>query len=159
MEHVAVTGIRFYQVEGEIHWFCLLLNRCLTEYREQDALCILFSGCCALHSSLRHNFHVVCIDVLLKQRSPCLIGFPRCGFSHGTVQILPSLDEMLVNEALHQGLKIYSSWPIFPKFYIDGELFGGQLQCVTSLSVCIYFLRNYRYVYMFSAFPSPNVTV
>ncbi|KAE8775211.1 hypothetical protein D1007_52270 [Hordeum vulgare] len=27
MEHVAVTGIRFYQVEGEIHWFCLLLNR------------------------------------------------------------------------------------------------------------------------------------
>ncbi|KAM3318451.1 hypothetical protein ACQJBY_035921 [Aegilops geniculata] len=67
----------------------------------------------------------------------CLIGFPRCGFSHSTVQILWSLDEMLVNEALHQGLKMYSSWPTFLKFYFDSEFFGGQLQRATSLSVCI----------------------
>ncbi|XBH74847.1 hypothetical protein VPH35_101718 [Triticum aestivum] len=100
----------------------------------------------ALHSSfrmlcsafLRHNFHVVCIDVLLKQRSTCLIGFPWCGFSHSTVQIMWPLDEMLVNEALHQGLKMYSSWPTFLKFYIDSEFFGGQLQRATSLSVYIY---------------------
>uniref|UniRef100_A0A453MIZ9 Uncharacterized protein n=1 Tax=Aegilops tauschii subsp. strangulata TaxID=200361 RepID=A0A453MIZ9_AEGTS len=104
----------------------------------------------ALHSSLQHNFHVVCIEVLLKQRSACLIGFPWCGFSHSTVQIMWSLDEMLVNEALHQGLKMYSSWPTFLKFYIDSEFFGGQLQRATSLSV---------YIYMFSAFPSPNITV
>lgn len=54
--------------------------------------------------------------------------------SHSTGQIMSSLDEMLVNEALHQGLEMYSSRPIFPKFYIDGEFFGGQLQRATSLS-------------------------
>ncbi|KAI4986736.1 hypothetical protein ZWY2020_019366 [Hordeum vulgare] len=73
-----------------------VVTGCLTEYGEQDALCILFSECC---------------DVLLKQRSPCLIGFPQCGFSHSTVQILPSLDAMLVNEALHQGLRCIPAGP------------------------------------------------
>lgn len=132
------------------------------EYGEQGVLCILFSECCALHSFLRHNFHVGCIDVLLKQRSTCLIGFPRCGFSHSTVQILWSLDEMLVNEALHQGLKMYSSWPAFLKLYIDSEFFGGQLQRATSLSVCIYVLClsfSKYYSLMFKHFCYPTCSV
>ncbi|KAI4986733.1 hypothetical protein ZWY2020_019363 [Hordeum vulgare] len=44
--------------------------------------------------------------------------------------------------ALHQGLKTYSSWPTFLKFYIDGEFFGGQLQRATSLS-CELFCERY----------------
>jgi monothiol glutaredoxin len=57
--------------------------------------------------------------------------FPQCGFSNSLVQILNSLNveyetvNILENDTLRQGLKVYSSWPTFPQLYIDGEFFGG----------------------------------
>lgn len=57
--------------------------------------------------------------------------FPQCGFSNTVVQILKSLNvpfetiNILENEILRQGLKMYSNWPTFPQLYIDGEFFGG----------------------------------
>jgi len=57
--------------------------------------------------------------------------FPQCGFSNTCVQILNSLEvpyetvNILEDENLRQGMKVYSSWPTFPQLYIDGEFFGG----------------------------------
>ncbi|OEY66880.1 Grx4 family monothiol glutaredoxin [Marinobacter sp. X15-166B] len=56
---------------------------------------------------------------------------PQCGFSAKTVQALMACGErfafvnILDNQELREGLKIYSSWPTYPQLYIDGELVGG----------------------------------
>ncbi|KAG0554903.1 hypothetical protein KC19_12G128900 [Ceratodon purpureus] len=57
--------------------------------------------------------------------------FPQCGFSNTCVQILNNLEvpyetvNILEDENLRQGMKLYSAWPTFPQLYIDGEFFGG----------------------------------
>ncbi|MAH61177.1 MAG: monothiol glutaredoxin, Grx4 family [Legionellales bacterium] len=56
---------------------------------------------------------------------------PMCGFSAKVVDILQQYDvtfksyNILVDDQLRQGLKIFSQWPTFPQLYIDGELIGG----------------------------------
>eukprot|EP00898_Chlorokybus_atmophyticus_P000469 jgi/Chlat1/1422/Chrsp12S01982 len=57
--------------------------------------------------------------------------FPQCGFSNTCVQILNIMGapyetvNILEDETLRQGMKMYSSWPTFPQVYIDGEFIGG----------------------------------
>lgn len=56
---------------------------------------------------------------------------PQCGFSARTVQALMACGErfafvnILDNQELREGLKVYSNWPTFPQLYINGELIGG----------------------------------
>ncbi|MBT8071002.1 MAG: Grx4 family monothiol glutaredoxin [Xanthomonadales bacterium] len=56
---------------------------------------------------------------------------PMCGFSSKTVGLLDSLlDEyesvdVLEDEEIREGIKIYGDWPTIPQLYIDGELMGG----------------------------------
>ncbi|MDR9424142.1 MAG: Grx4 family monothiol glutaredoxin [Pseudomonadota bacterium] len=56
---------------------------------------------------------------------------PQCGFSARTVQALMACGErfafvnILDNDELREGLKVYSSWPTYPQLYINGELVGG----------------------------------
>lgn len=56
---------------------------------------------------------------------------PQCGFSAKTVQALMSCGErfafvdILDNQDLREGLKVYSSWPTYPQLYVSGELVGG----------------------------------
>ncbi|CAI6002078.1 unnamed protein product [Closterium sp. NIES-65] len=61
---------------------------------------------------------------------------PRCGFSSKVVSVLEkdlgsaaagaygSFD-ILQDEEVRQGLKVYSDWPTFPQLYCKGELVGG----------------------------------
>jgi Grx4 family monothiol glutaredoxin len=80
------------------------------------------------------------LDDRLKQlvnRSPVMLfmkglpSAPQCGFSRQIVQILDesriSYDafDILSDEAVRQGLKVYSDWPTFPQLYVAGELIGG----------------------------------
>jgi len=57
--------------------------------------------------------------------------FPQCGFSAQTVAMLKSLGQefnsynILEDQELREGLKVYSSWPTFPQLYVNGELIGG----------------------------------
>ena len=61
---------------------------------------------------------------------------PRCGFSNTVVQIFKSMDvpfetvDILEDEGLRAGMKVYSDWPTFPQVYIDGEFYGGCDICV-----------------------------
>ncbi|GAB6027619.1 Glutaredoxin- protein 5, mitochondrial [Chamberlinius hualienensis] len=56
---------------------------------------------------------------------------PKCGFSNAVVQILKmhnvSYDahDVLVDDALRNGIKEYSNWPTIPQVFINGEFVGG----------------------------------
>ena len=56
---------------------------------------------------------------------------PQCGFSMAISNILKILDvnfksiNVLENEELRQGIKIYSDWPTIPQLYLKGEFLGG----------------------------------
>ncbi|MBL1273069.1 MAG: monothiol glutaredoxin [Marinobacter maritimus] len=56
---------------------------------------------------------------------------PQCGFSAKTSQALMACGErfafvnILDNQELREGLKVYSSWPTYPQLYINSELVGG----------------------------------
>ncbi|KAJ1837909.1 glutaredoxin [Coemansia sp. RSA 2703] len=56
---------------------------------------------------------------------------PRCGFSKKLVGMLNEQKikygyfDILTDEEVRQGLKVYSEWPTYPQLYISGELVGG----------------------------------
>jgi monothiol glutaredoxin len=56
---------------------------------------------------------------------------PQCGFSAAVVQILKQIGapfgsvNILADNELREGLKVYSSWPTYPQLYVDGKLVGG----------------------------------
>jgi len=56
---------------------------------------------------------------------------PECGFSRTLVGILREKNvrygffNILADDDVRQGLKVYSDWPTFPQLYVDGELVGG----------------------------------
>jgi monothiol glutaredoxin len=56
---------------------------------------------------------------------------PQCGFSSKTVGLLDSiLDDyesvdVLEDQEIRDGIKVYGDWPTIPQLYISGELVGG----------------------------------
>ncbi|KAK7252161.1 hypothetical protein RIF29_35921 [Crotalaria pallida] len=57
--------------------------------------------------------------------------FPKCGFSSKVVNALREEGvsfgsfDILTDEEVRQGLKVFSNWPTFPQLYYKGELIGG----------------------------------
>jgi monothiol glutaredoxin len=57
---------------------------------------------------------------------------PMCGFSARAVNILKSCGapfmtvDVLQDEEVRQGIKIYSNWPTVPQLYVKGEFIGGS---------------------------------
>ena len=57
---------------------------------------------------------------------------PRCGFSSMVVQVLDHLGvdfvgvDVLQDERLRQGIKVFSDWPTIPQLYVKGEFVGGS---------------------------------
>ena len=56
---------------------------------------------------------------------------PKCGFSSKVVDALRAENvsfgsfDILTDEEVRQGLKVFSNWPTFPQLYYKGELIGG----------------------------------
>ena len=56
---------------------------------------------------------------------------PQCGFSMAVSNILKILDikfagiNVLENQSLREGIKIFSDWPTIPQLYIKKEFIGG----------------------------------
>ena len=56
---------------------------------------------------------------------------PQCGFSMAVSNILKILDvkfkgvNVLENQNLREGIKIFSDWPTIPQLYIKKEFVGG----------------------------------
>jgi monothiol glutaredoxin len=57
--------------------------------------------------------------------------FPQCGFSATVVAILSKLGiefediNVLEDDEIRNGIKIYSDWPTIPQLYLKGEFIGG----------------------------------
>ena len=57
--------------------------------------------------------------------------FPQCGFSSVVVQILDVIGaeyvatNVLDDQAVREGIKVYSDWPTIPQLYVKGEFVGG----------------------------------
>src|SRR5690625_5798903 len=59
---------------------------------------------------------------------------PQCGFSARAVQILRAVGlkevvtiNVLDDNEVREGIKVYSSWPTIPQLYLNGELLGGSV--------------------------------
>lgn len=58
--------------------------------------------------------------------------FPQCGFSGRVVQILDHLGvpfkdiNVLADDAIREGGKVYANWPTYPQLYVKGEFVGGS---------------------------------
>ena len=56
---------------------------------------------------------------------------PQCGFSMAVANILKILEvnfkgvNVLENQNLREGIKVYSDWPTIPQLYIKNEFVGG----------------------------------
>ena len=56
---------------------------------------------------------------------------PQCGFSMATSNILKVLEvnfkgvNVLENQNLREGIKVFSDWPTIPQLYVKGEFVGG----------------------------------
>ena len=56
---------------------------------------------------------------------------PQCGFSMATSNILKVLEvnfkgvNVLEDQKLREGIKIYSDWPTIPQLYVKNEFVGG----------------------------------
>ena len=56
---------------------------------------------------------------------------PQCGFSMATSNILKILEvnfkgvNVLDNQNLREGIKVYSDWPTIPQLYVKNEFIGG----------------------------------
>tara|TARA_B100001057_G_scaffold389445_1_gene397156 strand:- start:707 stop:1021 length:315 start_codon:yes stop_codon:yes gene_type:complete len=56
---------------------------------------------------------------------------PQCGFSMAVANILKGLEvefagvNVLADQNLREGIKIYSDWPTIPQLYVNGEFIGG----------------------------------
>tara|TARA_R110000868_G_scaffold190862_1_gene434851 strand:+ start:152041 stop:152352 length:312 start_codon:yes stop_codon:yes gene_type:complete len=76
------------------------------------------------------------IDTLVNDNAVVLFmkgnaDFPMCGFSARVAQILNHLNikyvdvNILEDEEMREGIKVYSDWPTIPQLYIKGEFIGG----------------------------------
>ncbi|MDP3087473.1 MAG: Grx4 family monothiol glutaredoxin [Methylotenera sp.] len=58
--------------------------------------------------------------------------FPQCGFSNMATQILDACNtkyvavDVLADQAVREGIKVYANWPTIPQLYIKGEFVGGS---------------------------------
>ena len=56
---------------------------------------------------------------------------PQCGFSMATSNILKILEvnfkgiNVLENQSLREGIKVFSDWPTIPQLYVKNEFIGG----------------------------------
>ncbi len=76
------------------------------------------------------------IDDLVKSNDVCLFmkgtpRLPQCGFSGQVVKILDYLKvpyhatDVLEDDDIREGVKLYASWPTIPQLYVKGEFIGG----------------------------------
>lgn len=69
-------------------------------------------------------------DVVLYMKGTA--NFPMCGFSARAAKVLQAAGatfkdvNILEDDDLRQGLKVFSDWPTFPQCYIKGEFIGGS---------------------------------
>ena len=76
------------------------------------------------------------INDILKSNEVCLFmkgtpDVPQCGFSLAVSNVLKHLEvnfkgiNVLEDNEIREGIKVYSDWPTIPQLYVSGEFIGG----------------------------------
>ena len=76
------------------------------------------------------------IEKIINENTVCLFmkgvpEAPQCGFSMAVSNSLKHLNivfkaiNVLEDEKIRNGIKIYSDWPTIPQLYVKGEFIGG----------------------------------
>ena len=76
------------------------------------------------------------IENLISENDVCLFmkgtpDSPQCGFSMAVSNVLKHLNinfkgiNVLEDENLRQGIKVFSDWPTIPQLYVKNEFIGG----------------------------------
>ena len=76
------------------------------------------------------------IETQINENEVCLFmkgtpDAPQCGFSMATSNILKVLEvnfkgvNVLENQNLREGIKVFSDWPTIPQLYVKNEFIGG----------------------------------
>ena len=76
------------------------------------------------------------INDILKKNEVCLFmkgtpEVPQCGFSLAVSNMLKHLEvnftgiNVLEDQEIREGIKVYSDWPTIPQLYIKNEFIGG----------------------------------
>ena len=76
------------------------------------------------------------IQELIKENKVCLFmkgtpDNPQCGFSMAVANVLKHLNvnfkgiNVLEDQSLREGIKVFSDWPTIPQLYIKKEFVGG----------------------------------
>ena len=66
--------------------------------------------------------------VLFMKGTPVM---PQCGFSAAVVGVLSHIGvqfrgvNVLEDEQIREGIKVFSDWPTIPQLYVKGEFMGG----------------------------------
>lgn len=77
------------------------------------------------------------IEAALKEKSICLFmkgtpAFPQCGFSQRAIALLNEVGadyhavNVLEDQEIRNGIKVFGNWPTIPQLYKDGKLLGGS---------------------------------
>lgn len=77
------------------------------------------------------------IETALNEKSICLFmkgtpAFPQCGFSQKAVALLNEIEadfhsvNVLEDQEIRDGIKVFGSWPTIPQLYKNGKLVGGS---------------------------------
>jgi monothiol glutaredoxin len=77
------------------------------------------------------------IENALKEKSICLFmkgtpAFPQCGFSQRAIALLNEIEadfhavNVLEDQGIRDGIKVYGNWPTIPQLYKNGKLVGGS---------------------------------
>ena len=77
------------------------------------------------------------IESALKEKPICLFmkgtpAFPQCGFSQRAVALLNEIEadfhavNVLEDQSVRDGIKVFGNWPTIPQLYKNGKLVGGS---------------------------------
>ena len=108
---------------GELKGVLREVHQVSKDYETNDATGIRSSVACRMKSIIKTN------PVMLFMRGTP--AEPRCSFSRKAVEILQqekvkfATFDVLSDDEVHEGLKVFSNWSSYPQLYIKGELIGG----------------------------------
>ncbi|KAF4628202.1 hypothetical protein G7Y89_g9951 [Cudoniella acicularis] len=89
---------------------------------------------------------------------------PQCGFSRQLVALLRENSvkygffNILADDDVRQGLKVWADWPTFPQLWVDGELIGGLDIVKEEISNDPDFLKAYSVAKSTPTAPSQQAT-
>lgn len=82
----------------------------------------------AIYDTIRE--HIASNDIVLFMKGSKKL--PQCGFSATVVAILERVGvtdfkdiNILLDQELREGIKVFSDWPTIPQLYVKGEFIGG----------------------------------